>query len=59
VVFGGADLRLIFVTSAQDGQDPAARAADPKAGALLMYESDIAGLPERRYAGRDRAGERA
>jgi sugar lactone lactonase YvrE len=51
VAFGGPDLRLMFITSAREGMGPAALQADMRAGSLLIYESEIAGLPEPLYAG--------
>jgi sugar lactone lactonase YvrE len=45
VAFGGPDLRLMFVTSAQHG--PTAP-EDPSAGSVLLFKSDVAGLPGQR-----------
>jgi sugar lactone lactonase YvrE len=45
VAFGGADLRLMFVTSARDGLC----GAGPREGALLVYETAVAGLADQRY----------
>jgi sugar lactone lactonase YvrE len=44
VAFGGPDLRLMFVTSAQHGD----AAADPSAGSVLMLQAEVAGLPTQR-----------
>lgn len=50
-VFGGADLRTLFVTSAHDGLDPDARGRDRHAGDVFAFIPGIAGLPEPRFAG--------
>lgn len=50
VAFGGDAMRLMFVTSAREGMSPDKLAAEPLAGSLLIYESEVAGLPDRRYA---------
>jgi len=46
VAFGGPDFRLMLVTSARHppGDD------DPAAGAVLIFESEVAGLPGHRFA---------
>jgi len=44
--FGGADLSLLFVTSASDSLTASERAAEPLAGAVLVYETDTVGLAE-------------
>ncbi len=49
LAFGGADMKLLFVTSAREGMDQAALDAEPLAGAVLIYESEVAGLPEERF----------
>ena len=50
--FGGPALQNLYITSAHDGLDAAARAHDPQAGHLLALDiSGIAGLPEARFAG--------
>jgi sugar lactone lactonase YvrE len=43
--FGGADRKTLFVTSAREGLDEAALAADPQAGNLFVYQVEVAGLP--------------
>jgi sugar lactone lactonase YvrE len=50
-VFGGPDLRTLYVTSAIDGLDEAQRQAHPQAGILMAFEPGVAGLPTRRFAG--------
>jgi sugar lactone lactonase YvrE len=47
VAFGGPDLRLMLITSAQDG----AGEGDPDAGAVLIFESEVAGLAGHRFDG--------
>ncbi len=51
VAFGGTGLSTIYITSARDGLDDAALAAQPYAGALFALHSDIGGLPEPRFPG--------
>jgi sugar lactone lactonase YvrE len=46
VAFGGADLRLMLITSAQHGSNE----GDPAAGSVLIFRSDVAGLPGHRFA---------
>jgi sugar lactone lactonase YvrE len=43
--FGGPDRKTLFVTSAREGLDDAALAADPEAGNLFLYQAEVAGLP--------------
>lgn len=49
--FGGKGLATLFVTSAHDGMDAAARARDPHAGDLFAFTPGIAGIPEPRFTG--------
>ncbi|GAB4438236.1 MAG: CBU_1789 family Dot/Icm type IV secretion system effector [Anaerolineae bacterium] len=49
--FGGPELRHLYVTSAGYGLSAADRAAQPLAGSLFVIETDVAGLPEPRFAG--------
>jgi sugar lactone lactonase YvrE len=49
VAFGGPARRLMFVTTARENLSPARLAEEKLAGALLIYQSPVAGLPERRY----------
>lgn len=49
--FGGADLATLYVTSACDGLDAAARTTDPHAGDVFAFAAGVAGLPEPRFAG--------
>jgi L-arabinonolactonase len=46
VAFGGADLNLLFVTTARVSLSAEALAAQPLAGALFVFETDVIGLPE-------------
>jgi hypothetical protein len=39
----------MFVTTARENLSPARLAEEKLAGALLIYQSPVAGLPERRY----------
>lgn len=50
VAFGGDDMRLMFVTSAREKLSPQHLLEEPLAGSVLIYEADVAGLPDRRYA---------
>jgi sugar lactone lactonase YvrE len=43
--FGGAGFSTLFVTSAQDGLSPEARARQPLAGGLFAFEAGVKGLP--------------
>jgi sugar lactone lactonase YvrE len=49
--FGGPDLSRLFVASAWEGMDAAARAAEPWAGHLLAFEAPAPGLPVPTFAG--------
>jgi L-arabinonolactonase len=44
--FGGADLNLLMITTARDGLTPEQLDAEPLAGALFVFETDVTGLPE-------------
>ena len=46
VAFGGPDLDLLMITTARVDLTPEQLAEQPWAGALLVYQTDIAGLPE-------------
>jgi L-arabinonolactonase len=50
VIFGGDDLRTLFVTSGTRGLSPEQLAGQPHAGALLAVEVDVPGLPEPEFA---------
>lgn len=51
VMFGGASLRTLFVTSAIWHLEGEERARQPLAGSLLAMEPGVAGLAETRFAG--------
>lgn len=48
--FGGADLDVLYVTTASQNMTEAERAAQPLAGALLAYDLGVRGLPEPIFA---------
>jgi sugar lactone lactonase YvrE len=50
-VFGGPDLRTMYLTSARHELSEEQRAAEPLAGAVLALEPGVAGLPGNRFAG--------
>jgi L-arabinonolactonase len=50
-MFGGPDLRTLYVTSATWDLAGAALAAQPWAGGVLALDVGVAGLPEPRFAG--------
>lgn len=49
VAFGGADLDLLFVTSAREGLGARDLAAEPRAGDLFVYRTNFRGLPAFRF----------
>jgi L-arabinonolactonase len=49
--FGGADLDMLYVTSARDGMHGAQLDADVHAGALFRSRVGVRGLPEPRFVG--------
>jgi sugar lactone lactonase YvrE len=50
-VFGGPDLRTLYVTSARHRLSPEQLAAEPLAGAVLALRPGVRGLPGNRFAG--------
>jgi sugar lactone lactonase YvrE len=44
-IFGGPDLRTMYVTTANENLDAAGRAAQPLAGNLFAFDPGVAGLP--------------
>lgn len=50
VMFGGADLTTIYITTARLDQDDAALAAQPWAGSVLAMDAGVKGLAEVRFA---------
>lgn len=51
VMFGGPDLRTLFVTSMRYGLNEAALADEPQAGCTITVRPGVAGLPEPRFGG--------
>jgi len=51
VIFGGTDLKTLYVTTAIWDLKGEALAAQPLAGSLLAVDVGVAGLPETRFAG--------
>lgn len=49
VAFGGPELNRLFITSAYQGLDAEARAAQPEAGNLFIFETDIAGIADPQF----------
>jgi sugar lactone lactonase YvrE len=45
-MFGGPDLKTLFVTTASYGLDDAAKAAEPLAGSVFAFSMDVTGMPE-------------
>ena len=50
VMFGGADLRALYVTTSRQRLSDEALAREPLAGALLAVDAGVQGLAEPRYA---------
>lgn len=50
-VFGGKDLRTLFISTARVGMSPAQLAAEPLAGGLFAVDVDSPGLPAHPYGG--------
>jgi sugar lactone lactonase YvrE len=50
-VFGGADLRTLYVTTARQGRSPEQLASEPLAGAVLALEPGARGRPGYRFGG--------
>lgn len=50
VMFGGADLRTLYVTTSRQRMSDEAVAREPLAGALLAIDAGVQGLPEPCYA---------
>ena len=48
--FGGADLDILYITTASQKMTPAELEAQPLAGALLALDVGVRGLPEPRFA---------
>jgi sugar lactone lactonase YvrE len=50
-VFGGSDLRQLYVTTATTGLSEADLARQPLAGSVLVLDAGVSGLPEPLFAG--------
>lgn len=50
-IFGGADLDVLYVTTARQGMDATQLARYPLSGGLFAIQSPVTGLPEPSYAG--------
>jgi sugar lactone lactonase YvrE len=50
-VFGGAELRTLYVTTARHRLSPEQLAVEPLAGAVLALDPGVRGLPGNRFAG--------
>ncbi|MCB9960295.1 MAG: SMP-30/gluconolactonase/LRE family protein [Rhodospirillaceae bacterium] len=50
-IFGGPDLRTLYITSASDELTAEQRAAQPHAGHLFALRTEVPGLPETPFAG--------
>ncbi|WP_229490537.1 SMP-30/gluconolactonase/LRE family protein [Pseudoduganella namucuonensis] len=48
-VFGGPDLKTLYITTAWEGMSEEQRAAEPLAGSLFAVDLDVAGVPPARY----------
>lgn len=59
VAFGGPELDLLFVSTAREGLSARQLAEQPHAGDVLMYRTNVRGLPEPRFRGDSRPSERA
>ncbi len=51
VIFGGADMRTMFITSMHFGLTGEERAREPLAGSVFAIQMDVAGIPEVHFAG--------
>ncbi len=49
VCFAGPDLDVLCVTTAKENLDAAIMRAEPDAGAVFLYRTDVRGLPESEY----------
>ena len=50
-MFGGADLRTLYLTSAVWDLTPEQQRQQPNAGGLFALDVGVAGIPEPRFAG--------
>jgi sugar lactone lactonase YvrE len=44
--FGGPDLTMLFITAAYQGMTPEVREAEPEAGNLFIFQTDIKGISD-------------
>lgn len=51
VAFGGEDLNRLYISSACDGLSDGEQRAQPYAGNVFIFETNVQGLPENTYAG--------
>lgn len=51
VAFGGPNMDILFVSSANDGLSTEAFSREPSAGNVFMFQTDATGLPEERFGG--------
>jgi L-arabinonolactonase len=51
IAFGGAELDLLFVTTAREGLGATDLAAQPEAGDVFIFQTNVKGIPEARYRG--------
>ena len=49
VALGGTNKKLLFVTSAWDGLSETAKAQQPQAGNLFIYQVEATALPEPQF----------
>jgi sugar lactone lactonase YvrE len=49
--FGGKDLNILYITTAQENMSPSQLSDAPLSGSLFAVETDIKGLPTNRYRG--------
>jgi sugar lactone lactonase YvrE len=49
VTFGGPQLDRLFITSATQGFDEPALLAEPDAGNVLIFQTNVTGTPDSRY----------
>ena len=49
VAFGGPQLNQLFITSAYQGLSEATRQAEPDAGNVLVFQTNIRGLQDPRF----------
>lgn len=46
VAFGGAQLNLLFITSARQGLSAAALESEPDAGNVFVFETNVSGIQD-------------